>query len=170
MPETPGARLSEAAPAPLWSIAPYRGKASALSAALEAAHGLPLPAPGALHGTGGTRIAWAGLDLAFLMGAAPDPALAAHAALTDQSDGWAHLVLEGPAARDALARLVPVDLSPAACPAGSARRTLIGHMNALILHPGGDRFELLVFRSMAATAVHDIDRALGALAARAAAR
>ena len=162
------ARLTEGAMTPIWSIAPYAGKAAALSKALEKAHGLPFPAPGTLHAGGAARIAFSGLDQAFLIGATPAPALARHAALTDQSDGWARLILEGAAARDVLARLVPLDLSPAACPPGSARRTLVGHMAALIMHPGGDLFELLVFRSMAGTAVHDLTRAMTAVAARAA--
>nr|WP_239025447.1 sarcosine oxidase subunit gamma family protein [Roseibacterium persicicum] len=153
---------------PIWAVAPYAGKAAALSAALEKAHGLPFPEPGALLSKGSTRLAWAGMEMAFLMGTAPDEKLADHAALTEQSDGWTHLVLEGPAARDVLARWVPVDLSPSACPPGAARRTLVGHMGALILHPGGDRFEILVFRSMAGTAVHEMTRAMRAVAARAA--
>lgn len=166
--ETGGATLSEGPMAPVWAVMPYRGRTADLAGALETAHGLPFPEPGMLHAAPPARIAWSGLDQAFLMGVAPDPALAAHAALTDQSDAWAHLVLDGPSARDVLARWVPLDLSPAACPPGSARRTLVGHMAALLLHPDGDRFEILVFRSMAGTAVHEIGRAMAAVAARAA--
>ncbi|PWK60903.1 sarcosine oxidase subunit gamma [Roseicyclus mahoneyensis] len=166
--ETAGARLTEAPLAPIWSIAPLRGKTEAVSDALEQGHGLPFPAPGTLHAFQGVRIAWSGLDQAFLMGASPAPELSRDAALSDQSDGWAHMILEGSAARAVLARLVPIDLAPAACPPGSARRTLLGHMHTLILHPGGDRFELLVFRSMAETAVHEVARAMTAVAARAA--
>jgi sarcosine oxidase subunit gamma len=162
-----GAHLNEAPMTPIWSLAPYRGQAAALSAALEAAHGLSFPAPGAVLSDGGVSIAWSGLDQAFLMGVAPAPALAVHAALSDQSDGWARLVLDGPAARDVLARLVPIDLSPAACPPGSARRTLLGHMPALIVHRGGDGFDILLFRSMAATAVHELSDVMRMVAARA---
>jgi sarcosine oxidase subunit gamma len=161
-------RLTEAAMVPLWAIAPFRGQTDAVSRELQRAIGLPFPAPGALHGTETARIAWSGLDQALLMGIAPEAELAEHAALIDQSDAWTHLVLEGPAARDVLARSVPIDLSATACPPGSARRTLLGHMPALILHEGGDRFEVLVFRSMAGTAVHDLTRAMRAVAARAA--
>lgn len=165
--EIGAARLTEAPVGPIWAIAPYRDRTGAVSAALKAAHGLPFPAPGALHENGPVRIAWSGLDQAFLMGRAPEAALARHAALIDQSDGWAHLVLDGSATRDVLARHVPVDLSATACPPGSARRSLLGHMPALILHSGGDRFEVLVFRSMAGTAVHDLTRSMKAAAARA---
>jgi sarcosine oxidase subunit gamma len=154
--------------APIWAVMPYRGKAEALSKALDKAHGVGFPDPGAVLAAGDVRIAWSGLDQAFLMGAVPDAKLAAHAALTDQSDAWTNLVLEGAAVRDVLARWTPVDLSRPACPPGSARRTLVGHMSALILHSEGDRFEVLVFRSMAATAVHEMTRAMRAVAARAA--
>lgn len=161
-----GVALTEAAQTPIWAILPLRGARDALDRALQSAHGLPFPEPGTLHVGPSARIAWAGLDQAFLIGAAPDATLAAHAGLVDQSDGWAHLGLEGAGARAVLARLVPIDLSPAACPKGSARRTLLGHMQALVLHPGGDRFEVLVFRSMAHSAVHDLTRAMRAVAAR----
>ena len=165
---TQAARLTEAPQTPIWSITPYRGQTAALSTALHKHHGLAFPAPGQICGTGAPRIVWAGLDRAFLIGTAPDAGLSDHAALTDQSDGWAHLILTGPDARAVLARFVPLDLSPVACPPGSARRTLLGHMQALILHGGDAHFEILVFRSMAATAVHDLGRAMRAVAARSA--
>ena len=79
---------------------------------------------------------------------------------------WAHPLGTDDLGRDVLARLVPLDLSPAACPKGSARRTLLGHMSCLILHPGGAAFEILVFRSMAHSAVHELTRAMTAVAAR----
>lgn len=166
--EIGGALLDAAAPASIWAIAPYRGCSVALSAALEQIHGLPYPVPGRCHDAGASRIAWSGLDQAVLIAATPDTDLARHAALCDQSDGWAHLALEGATAREVLARLVPLDLSPRACPPGSARRSLLGHLPALILHPGGDRFEILVYRSMAESAVHDLTRAMRSVAARAA--
>lgn len=163
-----GAHLTEAPMIPIWSIAPYRGCETALSEALTKAHGLAFPAPGQLIADGDTSIAWSGVNQAFLMGAVADPALSGLAALTDQTDAWARLILSGPEMRDVLARIVPIDLSPAACPPGSARRTLLGHMSALILHRGGDGVEILVFRSMAATAVHELSGVMKMVAARAA--
>lgn len=158
--------LTEAPMVPVWAILPFRGKAHGLDAALQKAHGLTFPEPGLCHDAKGLRLAWSGLDQAFLIGSAPDKSLGQHAALIDQSDAWTHLRIEGEQSRAALARLVPIDLSPAACPKGSARRTLLGHMPTLILHPGGDRFEVLLFRSMAQSAVHDLTLAMTAVAAR----
>ena len=44
------------------------------------------------------------------------------------------LNLYGPLARAVLARLVPIDLSAAAFPVSAAARSMLGHMNLLILH------------------------------------
>jgi sarcosine oxidase subunit gamma len=158
--------LTEPPQAPVWAILPRQGTAKALDSALQKAHGLTFPNPGMCHEARGLCLAWSGLDQAFLIGSAPDKSLGPHAALIDQSDAWTHLWIEGEQSRAVLARLVPIDLSPAACPKGSARRTLLGHMPTLILHPGGDRFEVLVFRSMAHSAVHDLTLAMTAVAAR----
>ena len=79
---------------------------------------------------------------------------------------WADLVLVAPASADVLARLVPVDLRLAACPAGSALRTGLNHMNAVILRTGDHSFEVMVFRSMARTAWHELETTMHMVAAR----
>lgn len=161
-----GITLSEAPMAPIWAVLPYRGQAVALSDAMQRAHQVAFPRPGEVNQKGDTRAVWSGLDQCFLIGALPDATLAAHAALVDQSDSWAHMVLNGPGAVDVLARLVPVDLSPLALPPGRVLRSALGHMQALILRSDPECFEILVFRSMAGTAVHDIARAMRMVAAR----
>jgi len=163
-----GAHLSEGPMTPIWSIAPYHGRSAAVSQALTTAHGFGFPKPGTLLSHGPACIAWSGLDQAVLIGVVADARVATDAALSDQSDAWVRLILSGPSARAVLARLVPLDLSPAACPPGSARRTLVGHMPALILYRGGDAFEMLLFRSMAATAVAELSAVMKMVAARAA--
>jgi len=168
LPEVAGTvTLSEGLQAPIWAVMPYRGQTKALSDAMQTAHGVAFPAPGAIEANGDLRAVWSGLDQCFLFGA-PDDALKPYAALVDQSDSWTHLVLDGADARAVLARLVPVDLSDSAFASGHAIRSGLGHMNALILRTGPERFEILVFRSMAATAVHEIARAMRMVAARAA--
>ncbi|AHM04158.1 Sarcosine oxidase gamma subunit [Roseibacterium elongatum DSM 19469] len=168
LPETAGnVTLSEAAQARIWAILPFSGQVPKLSDAMLAAHGVRFPSPGTLAQAGDLRAVWSGLDQCFLFGV-PDQSLAAHAALVDQSDSWAHMILEGGDARAVLARLVPVDLSDAALPQGRVIRSGLGHMQALILRAAPDRFEILVFRSMAGTAVHEITRAMRTVAARAA--
>ncbi len=150
---------------PVAAIQPWPGRSGAVDTALKA-RGLGFPAPGASLEVADTRILWAGRETAFLIGT-PPPALS-EAAVTDLTDGWAGFVLSGQAAPEVLARLVPVDLRPGACPEGTALRTLLGHVPALILRRGGG-FEVMVTRSYLATAWHEVETALRQLAARQAA-
>lgn len=148
------------------SVAPFDGRQDAVAAALKAM-GLGWPGPGQSVRAGDAACLWAGRDQAFLIGAAPE-GLAGIAALTDQSDGWARIHLEGPGAEAVLARLIALDLRPAAFPEGAVARTGLGHMMAVLLREGPQSFQIMVFRSMAGTAVHDLHQAMRAIAARAA--
>ncbi|MCY1127268.1 sarcosine oxidase subunit gamma [Frigidibacter sp. RF13] len=148
------------------AIAPYPGKIEAVSNALERL-GLAFPAPGASQQAAKARILWAGRDLAFLIGAAPPAGLGPIAAQTDQSDGWAGLALSGPGVEAALARLVPLDLSLAAFPEGATARTALGHITILLHRTGAENFALYLFRSMIATAIHELETVMRALLARA---
>ncbi|RBI82795.1 sarcosine oxidase subunit gamma [Rhodosalinus halophilus] len=159
-------RLAEVDPGRITSLMPGPGQAAALDRALSETHGLGWPAPGQaiLSQRGG--VVWTGLDQAMLMGPAPDPALARHAALTDQSDAWAVADLSGGDGPEVLARLVPVDLRPQAFAEGATARTLLGHMTASITRTGPETLRIMVFRSMARTLVHDLHAAMDAVAAR----
>lgn len=150
----------------LTSVAPFVGKAKALSGALKTAHGMTFPAANRATGKAAARAIWFGREMALLAGPAPDPALATYAALTDQSDAWACVELTGAGAEDALARLVPVDLRVAHFARNHTVRTQIQHMNGSITRTGPQTFLILVFRAMAATLVHDLEQALEAVAAR----
>jgi heterotetrameric sarcosine oxidase gamma subunit len=158
-----GVTMAEVALGPVTSVAVFPGGAKALAKGLKAL-GLAFPAPNAFVEKKGARIVWTGRDQAFLTGVEA-PALEG-AALTDQSDGWATLSLGGAGAVDVLARLVPLDLRLASFPVGRAVRAPVSHMNAVILRTGDHAFEVMVFRSMARTAWHEIETAMQALAAR----
>lgn len=160
-----GMTLSEAAPARITSVAPFKGKEKAVAAALKKL-GLGWPGPGQSFRAGGAACLWTGRDQAFLIGPAPE-GLSGIAALTDQSDGWARLRLDGSGAVVVLARLVPLDLGGAAFPVGAVARTGLNHMMMVLVREGPDTFGIMVFRSMAGTAVHEIAVAMKALAARA---
>ncbi|MFN3822568.1 MAG: sarcosine oxidase subunit gamma [Pseudorhodobacter sp.] len=154
--------LAEVDAGPITSVAPFRGQAKALDKALKPL-GLAFPAPNRLRAGKGARLVWTSRDQAFLIGA--DAAiLAPHAALTDQTDGWAMLRLSGQGAADALMRLVPLDLD--AMLSGEAARAPLGHMQSILMREESG-FEILVFRSMARTAWHEIETAMKSLAARA---
>ncbi|MFW8594845.1 sarcosine oxidase subunit gamma [Cribrihabitans neustonicus] len=163
---TGGMRLSEEHVGAMWSVAPYTGRQDALGKAMEAAHGVGFPEPNRALTRDGVEALWFGRDMALLLGAAPDAGLAGHAALTDQSDAWAVVRLEGERAEDVLARLVPVDLRARAFPEGHTARSELKHMMASITRVGPDAFRIMVFRSMAATLVHDLKTAMEAVAAR----
>ncbi len=157
-----GVTLSEEPPGRISSVTAFRGQEKALAKALKAA-GLAMPAPNACGTSGDRVIVWTGRDQAFLLGDLPE---GLPAAVTDQSDGWARLRLEGPGAADVLARLVPVDLR--GMKPGQALRAPLNHMQAVLFCTEAGRIDLLVFRSMARTAWDEIAEAMQAVAARAA--
>lgn len=135
-----------------------------LAAGLKAL-GVSFPKPNQFTGSEAVRMVWTSKDQAFLIGG--DPAGLSGAVMTDQSDGWACLRLEGAGADQALMRLVPLDLRTEAFPPGAAARAPLNHMQMVLMRLAPDCFELLVFRSMARTAWHEIEEAMKSLAARA---
>jgi len=158
-----GVTLTEATLGPVTSVAPLKGQEKELAKVLKKL-GLSFPRPNTFVEKGGDRIVWTGRDQAFLFG----PVLEGlPAATTDQSDGWAGLTITGPGAEAALMRLIPLDLRAAVFPAGTAARAPLNHMAAVLLRTD-EGFTLLVFRSMAKTAWHEIETVMKALAARAA--
>ncbi|HHX88208.1 MAG TPA: sarcosine oxidase subunit gamma, partial [Paracoccus sp.] len=108
--------------------------------------GLRFPAPGECLAQGGWRLCWAGRETGFLLGGAAPAGLRAHAAVGDQSDGWAGLRLEGEDCVDVLARLVPLDLRPASFAPGSSLRAPLKQMPALFVRVSGQTFDIFVFR------------------------
>ena len=146
------------------SIAPFAGTASRAGAALGKL-GLGWPEPNRALTTGDAACLWTGRGQAFLVNADPK-ALDGIAALTDQTDGWAVMRLSGAGSEAALARLVSVDLRPGAFAVGHVARTPVNHMMAIVERTDADGFRIFVFRSMAATAVHEIAVAMQAVAAR----
>jgi heterotetrameric sarcosine oxidase gamma subunit len=158
-------RLSEAPMGPITSIALFPGQNKAIAKVLKPL-GLTFPAPNAVSQNGAACLAWTGRDQAFLMGVAAPVIPASIAAVTDQGDGWAGLTLEGPGAHDALMRWVPIDLRPERFAIGTSIRAPIYHMQAILLRLTANRFDLLVFRSMARTAWHEIALAMTTIEAR----
>jgi len=162
-------RMEACAPVPITAVAPWPRRQESADAALRRI-GLGFPQPGQVISNGSARAAWAGRETAFLFGAPAPEGLNEHAALTDQSDGWAGLRLSGEAAEAVLARLVPLDLRAGGLASGQAARSLLNHVPCLILREAATVFELYVYRSMAGTAVHDLTEAMRSVAARAALR
>lgn len=158
-----GLRLSEHLLGRVTSIAPLPGQEKAVARALKSL-GLTFPAPNTFASAGDVTLVWTARNQAFLIGVSPPDV--ASAALTDQSDGWAALRLEGVAASDALMRLYPLDLRLQSFGVGAAARAPLNHMQSIVMHTAPYAFEILVFRSMARTAWHEVEAAMKTLAAR----
>ncbi len=157
--------LSEELPEAITSIAPAKGQEMAVSDALKAEFGAEFPSPNRATGKAGARAVWSGAGQALLLG--PVPGAIKGAAMTDQSDAWAVMRLEGDAAEAVLARLVPVDLRAEQFKRGHTARTMLFHMSCSITRVGADAFDIMVFRSMARSAVHELSTALRSVAAQA---
>ncbi|SDF75616.1 sarcosine oxidase subunit gamma [Sulfitobacter delicatus] len=141
------------------------GNRAALAEALEQAHGLALPEPLRSTENGATRCIWLGSSEVLLIGTPPDAALTKVAAVVDVSDGWAAVQLSGVGAEDVLARLVPVDVRTSVFERGHTLRSQLREMPVSITRNEGG-FLLLVPRSVAATMVQELRRAMEAVASR----
>lgn len=159
-------RLEETDGGVLTSISPL-GDLKKLSDALLSAHGMEFPKPNRVTSSNdNARCVWFGRDEALLMGPVPDAALGKLAAVVDQSDAWVVVALSGADAEDVLARVIAVDVRAAHFKRGHTARTQLAHMACSVTRTGVDRFVILVFRSMAATLVHDLRAAMEAVASR----
>lgn len=158
--------MSELRVGPITSISPYKGQGKALSAALKTAHGMVMPAPNRMTGRAGARAIWFGREQMILVGVNADAGLSEAAALTDQTDGWTVVQLQGAGVTDVLARLTPLDLRGSVFKRGHTARSDLMHMAASITRTGDDAFMVMVFRSMAGTLLHDLRRAMEGVAAR----
>jgi hypothetical protein len=107
---------------------------------------------------GATRVAWSGLDQWFVMG--PEPVSIPGAALTDQSDAWARSGCPAPDRAMCWRGSCPSTCAPACSRSDMPRARCWGTCPAS--DAGGERTatSCLVFRSMAASAAHDLDRAM----------
>lgn len=161
-----GCELSEFVPAQMTLLSPYKDQEKPLGAALKAAHGMGFPAPNRATGKTGARCVWFGIGQAMLIGPAPAKTLTKLASIVDQSDGWAVVRLEGDLATDVLARLTPLDLRQGVFKRGYTARSQMQHMMVSITRVGADAFEIMTFRSMAKTLVHDLSAAMASVAAQ----
>lgn len=137
----------------------------ASTALKEAVKSVAGPVPGIVSGivpgqreivlSGDNGVAWMSPDeLLVLVPYAEAEAAAAALEAPDRmavnlSDARAVFRVSGPQARAVLAKLSPVDLSPAAFKPGMIRRTRLAQVPAAFWMVGEDAFELVCFRSVA---------------------
>lgn len=153
-------RLRELSHGAITSLAPYKGKEKTVSAALKKSIGAGLPEIGRLIAGEKGDILWVGRGEYFVLGERPGKT---GAALTDQSDAWCCVALEGAGASDVLARICP--LNGAGMDEGDVARSLIGHMMAIVIKRS-DGFDLMVFRAFAKTLTHEVEQAMKSVAAQ----
>ena len=158
--------LSEVSHAHLTLLSPYKGNEKQLGQALLTAHSIRMAAPNRSTGKAAARCVWFGHGQVMLVGPRPDKSLAKFAAIVDQSDSWAVVRLQGVGAADVLARLTTIDLRPVVFKRGHTARTELRHMMVSITRVGVDAFEIMAFRSMSGTLVHDLQDAMESVAAQ----
>jgi len=154
-----GVTVTEVAIDTLMSVAPYAGHHDKVSAALQTQVGAKLPPVGRRGGA----VTWAGHGAWMVADAV---SLDGMAAVTDQSDAWAIVRIDGPAAEDVLARLVPIDLRASVFAENHVAKTMLSHLSVTITRVASDAFEVMVMRSMAGTLVHDLATAARGVALR----
>jgi len=146
-----GVRIGPRAGLALATLSARKGRTEALRAAARAAFGVELPErPRVAHGEGITFI-WAGPEswLVLRQGGDLEPALhdalGACASVTDQSDGRTVLRVEGPCARDLLAKGLAIDLHPRAFAPGDVALSLAAHLGVHLWQlDGTPSYELAV--------------------------
>lgn len=144
---------------------PHGGRAE-LEGAVMKSWSAELPDPGrsTASADGEVKILGMSPDQFFVIStAAPMPAgkfvsaaLAGAGYVTDQSDNWVALRLEGHLVLPALERICPLDLDPAAFAVGSVARTVMEHIGAIIHREGSEGFLLLSASSSAHSFLHAV--------------
>jgi sarcosine oxidase subunit gamma len=129
-----------------------------VKAAVKKAVGLDIPAQRQALSGEGTAALWMSPDELLLICAYDDAAATLatleealrgqHFLAHDVSDARCYLRVSGAGAREVLAKLCPVDLSPEAFTPGMLRRTRMAQVPAAFWLDGGGTFHLLCFRSV----------------------
>jgi sarcosine oxidase subunit gamma len=135
-----------------------KDKSQGVSEAMEKHFGLACPPPGESRSNGDLALHWCGFEQWYAVadgyaeGAfyeALRQHLAGLASVSDQSHGRVIFCLEGPRARDVLAKGTAVDLHRRAFEPGRSAVTQMAHVGVHIAQVGPDAFELSLFRGFA---------------------
>lgn len=146
----------------LATVLARKGRREALAAKVKTLYGLDLPIrPGRVAAGTASFVAtgpgaWLAVSEAGPEGWAETltAQLEGLASVSDQSDGYVAIRLEGPAVIDILAKGVFLDLHPSVFPIGAAGGTTLAHMGVILWRREGLAFDLLTFRSFAASLWH----------------
>jgi len=153
--------IAHIAEAPVQGMITLRGdlSASALQKALKTITSAAMPGPGEATGDGARGLCWMSPDEILVLCPYADVAdtLATlnrklsklHMLAVDVSDARAVFHLSGAQAREVMAKLAPIDVSPRNCRPGMFRRTRMSQVAAAIWLTDEDRFQIICFRSQA---------------------
>ena len=154
----------------LVSIAVPLGGDDALREAMTSAYGATFPAPGSTILSTDGSIRFLGLQskecFALFESNGNEAvgiisnALGEAAYYTDQSDGWAMLLLSGPLALTSLERICTLDLAPTKFSLGSVARTAMEHLGVIVLHNDKDSYLLMSPRSSAPSFLHAVETSI----------
>lgn len=153
--------LATIADAGLTGMITLRGDLSSkeVKAAVKKAVGLGLPAQRQALSGQGTAVLWMSPDelllicahdrVAETLATLEEALRGQHFLAVNVSDARARLRVEGAGARETLAKLCPVDLSPEAFTPGMVRRTRLAQIPAAFWLDDSGAFHLICFRSVA---------------------
>ena len=154
------AGMADVADTGLRGMISVRGNLSSakFKAAVKSVTGLTVPAQRRVEATANMSVAWMSPDELLIVcdytdvstHVAAGKALASeHALAVNVSDARSVVRVSGSGARDALAKLCPVDLSETAFQSGMIRRTRLAQVAAAFWMTGEDSFDVICFRSVA---------------------
>ncbi|MEM1302591.1 MAG: sarcosine oxidase subunit gamma family protein [Pseudomonadota bacterium] len=131
---------------------------AAFQSAVKSATGVAVPERGHVAQDSGRTFAWmspdeilvvcAAADVNDVLGALHAGLGALHHMVTDVSDARAVFRIAGPASRDVLAKVCPVDLRPAEFTTGQFRRTRMAQVACAFWALDDTTFQLIGFRSV----------------------
>lgn len=132
---------------------------TALQSAVSDVVGHQVPTPRGVLGTPGAGVVWMSPDEVLVLcpyAEAATKALAlsqalagTHALVANVSDARAVFEIRGAGVRDIMAKIAPVDMSPAAFPVGMVRRTRLAQVAAAFWLEDDHSLRVICFRSVA---------------------
>lgn len=133
-----------------------------VKAALKSALGLGVPEPGQVLSGEGASVCWMSPDELLILcahaqagetcRALSDALAGGHHLVVNVSDARASFRISGAGAREALAKLCPVDFAPAAFAPGTIRRTRMAQIAAAVWMEDENSARVVCFRSVGAYA------------------
>ena len=151
----------------LATVLVHKSRITALTERVRARFGIDLPRGPRRNASGDVAFAGTGPEAWLAMSEEGNDSFAIAlkeavgdvASVADQSSGYAILRLMGPKTREALSKMLPLDLHPRAFAPGDVASTIASHIGATLwrLEDGADGspvFEIAVFRSLAGSFWH----------------